>query len=175
MAGLDAFLKQGLPVRRAGHPAAFEVFREVPRDHGAGALETAVAIDGAEYRLIGSRQDPRLAAPAAAILATSEAQRLTDAELARLGGQSRRAHQRGAALRELAFVQVGKGVQQQIGDHHAEHRVAEKLELLPGTHHARRQCRGMRQRRVEQATVEKRVAEPCFEREIVVRPGRAHG
>ena len=85
-----------------------------------------------------------------------------------------RAHQRRAPLRELALVEVGKGMQQQVGDHEVEHRVAEELELFAGAHRARRQRRGVGQRRIEQAAIEERCSRAAPRGADVVSQRAAH-
>ena len=82
-----------------------------------------------------------LGAAAAHLLAAAQFEIAADIEAARHAMQMGRAHQVRLQARKLAFALVGKAPDQSLGHQKAEHRIAQKLELLVVARVARRPVR----------------------------------
>ena len=93
-------------------------------------LEAGIEIQRGNDRLQRIDQQGALAAAAAALLASAEAQILADLQLARRTKQVARADDVGAQLREFSFLVFGEAAKKFLADNKGEHGVAQKLHLL---------------------------------------------
>src|SRR3569623_350768 len=154
-------LQGGLPVQpgaQGGGGLDQRVEQQVD-DHGAG-LEPTGEMHGADHRLDGVGQDRRLLAATGRGLATTVLGGAAQPDLASHAGQRAGVDDGGAQLGEVTFGEVGVDAVERLGDHAAEHRVAEELQALVG-----RQAtvlvgvRAVRQRALQQLGVQDRLAE----------------
>src|SRR5262249_46878186 len=73
------------------------------------------------------------------------------------------ANQVGETARQLALVRLGEGAKQHVGDHQAEHVIAEEFQALIAAAAARPgKRRNVRERALEQRLVGEAVADPLF-------------
>src|SRR5882757_3128014 len=126
---LRPFLQHGLGVAQRAHRLAHPLGPVALDEFGRGGIAT-VEIDRADHRFAdvaehGFAQARAGAGPDGAELdALEQSQRLGDVDAALA------AHQVGQPLRQLAFVGLGKGAIEHVGNHQAEHVIAEKFEAL---------------------------------------------
>src|SRR5581483_3345509 len=122
-------LQAGLVVVPAGPGgAAADALLEQAHHEVAGGAPSAVEVHGGDDRLHGVGENRLLRSPSRGVLTLPQEQRGAEpdrrGELAEdLGVDHGRAQ-----LRELPLRQVGVLVEREVGDHHAEHGVAEELE-----------------------------------------------
>src|SRR5690606_15263259 len=125
---LQQFLQARLWIlQRARIRQAGEQLPEGGMDEFRGGLDAAVEIDGADDRFQRSRQHRAAAKAAGFQFAGAEPQHVADLQRLRDVRQRLAVHQRGAQPGEIAFVVADIAAEKKIGDHHAEHGVAEKF------------------------------------------------
>ena len=100
--------------------------------HGSGRVESAIDVHGADHRLHRVGEDGCLLPAPGAVLPLAEQQRGADADLGRHLGQRRFAHDSSPDAGQRALGQIGMGAEDVVGDHEAQHGVAEELQSLVG-------------------------------------------
>jgi hypothetical protein len=103
-----------------------------PVDHLRGDLDAAAHVHGADHRLDRVGQDRGLVAATGGVLAPAELDVLAQADGATDLGQRPGVDHGGAELGQPALGQVGMADVERLGDHDAEHGVAEELQPLVG-------------------------------------------
>ena len=163
--------------RRRRAPAAADLAdqrRELAGDERARLLDAAIQVDRRDQRLVAVGQQRLLAAAAGLLLAAPEQQVIAERQPLGLPRQRRRRHERRLDLRLLPLVELGKRVEQDVGDDEAEDRVAEELERLVVDHAAADVlvgARGVRHRVLEQAAIAEPVVDRLLQRvELVAQP-----
>ncbi len=129
-------LQRGLPVQpgaalgRVGQHRVEQLVHDL-----AGLVEAVLHVDGAEQRLQRVGEDAGLVPAAGDLLAAAEPDvraQPVRAQPAGHVGERAHVHHRGAQLGQLPLGQVRVPVEERVGDHQAEHRVAEELQPLVG-------------------------------------------
>src|SRR5580692_7043013 len=131
-----------------------------------GGRIAAVEIDGADQRFADVGEDRRALAAARIGFRRAEPDRGAKLDGAGDLGAGFLAHQVGEPSRQLTFVGLGEAAKQQVGNHQAQHMVAEEFEPLVGTRtiaHALERG-NVSERRFEERRVFELVADAFFER-----------
>src|SRR6478735_6473438 len=127
------FLQARLPVQAGAHRGrGLEHRVEEQVDDARGVLEAAAEVDGADQRLHRVGEDRGLLAATRGLLALAEADVHAEADRAGDVGQRAGVHDGGPQLGQAALREVAMGEVERLGDHHAEHRVAQELQALVG-------------------------------------------
>src|SRR5690606_15347165 len=157
---LQQFLQARLWIlQRARIRQAGEQLPEGGMDEFRGGLDVAVEIDGADDRFQRIRQHRAAAKAAGFQFAGAEPQHVADLQRLRDVRQRLAVHQRGAQPGEIAFAVADIAAEKKIGDHHAEHGVAEKFQpFVVGRRGAAR-----RQRADEVSALTEPVSQPAFQ------------
>ena len=135
----------------------------------------AVEIDRADQRLADIGEDRRPGAAAGIGFGRTEPDRRAEIDGARDLRAGFLAHQIGEPARQLALVGPRVGAKQHVGNHQAEHVIAEKLHALIGVGAVARALeRGnVREPAIEQRGVVEFVADPLLERTVAAAAAAA--
>src|SRR5580700_5198823 len=163
-ARLRPFLQHGFGI---AHRLRLRLYANLPQplDQTLGRRIAAVEIDRADQRFADVGQDGRALAAASIGLRRAELDRSTELDGDGDLGAGLLAHQIGEPARQLAFVGFGEGAEQHVGNHQAEHMIAEELEPLIGAGAVARALeRGnVGERAIEQRAVLEAVADALLE------------
>ena len=127
----------------------FQFVREDAANQFGRRVEIAVELHGTEQRLQGIRKYRLAPVPAGLSFTAAEDQVLADSQIGRDSSQRRIAHERCPQTAQVTLGRIGQGMEQGLGNHYVEYRVAEKLQAFVAA--ARRTP--VRQRLPQQADV----------------------
>src|SRR5581483_5002858 len=99
-------------------------------DELARRFEAGVEVARSDHRLARVGEHGGVIAPAALLLAAREHEVVAEADLARGRVEAVLAYQRRQTARQRTLILRGKGPEQHLRDHQAEHTIAEKLQAL---------------------------------------------